>query len=152
MTRLRSAIGALTGVLPLLLASPGLSQIEAPPLVPPPPLESLPSPVRSPSTGSSFLSDPSPDELSTCVPRYGHTGCAARLYARLLCAVVGQTPMPEGLQQQLDGQYQRAAIDFRGITVAQVESAALRYYVPMLCPARSRQIQDLFAPLAEPAS
>ena len=85
------------------------------------------------------------------MPRYGNTGCAARLYARLLCSTVGLNPMPEGLQRQLDGQYERAAIDFRGISVAQVESAALRYYVPMLCPARSRQIQELFAPLAEPA-
>ena len=81
------------------------------------------------------------------MPSYGNTGCAARLYARLLCGVVGQVPMPEGLQQQLDGQYERSAINFQGITVEQVESAAVRYYVPMLCPNKSRQIQELFAPM-----
>ena len=158
MRRLRSAIWAAAGVLPLVLVAPGLSQVDAPPLPPPPPLEplsppdSLSRPDSPSSPGGQSQSGPSADELSSCVPRYGNTGCAARLYARLLCVVVGQNPMPQGLQQQLDGQYERAAIDFRGITVAQVESAALGYYVPMVCPARSRMIQELFAPLAEPTA
>jgi len=127
-------------MLPLLLIPPGLSQPGMPPVPPPPP-----------PAAPLLLADPTAEELSRCVPSYGHTGCAARLYARLLCDVVGLSVMPEGLQQQLDGQYERAAIDFRGITVQQVESAAVRYYVPMLCPSRSRQIQELFAPLADPA-
>lgn len=116
------------------------------------PPESLSPPESPPLPRGQLQTDSdSDDELSRCVPRYGNTGCAARLYARLLCDVVGQTPMPEGLQQQLDQQYERAAIDFRGITVAQVESTALQDYVPVLCPARSRQIQELFAPLVQPA-
>ena len=139
MRWLRSATWAAAGLLPLLSITPGVGQGNLPDLPPPPP-----------PLAPLLPSDPSPEELSRCVPSYGNTGCAARLYARLLCGVVGLSPMPEGLQQQLDGQYERAAIDFRGISVEQVESAAVRYYVPMLCPARSRQIQDLFAPLAQP--
>lgn len=150
MRTFRSAIAIAGGLLPLLWAGPGLSQIEALPQLPPPqllPPTEIPSPPGLPA-----LSDPSPVELASCVPRYGNTGCAARLYARLLCDVAGQAPMPDGLQQQLDGQYERAAINFSGITVEQVESAAVRYYVPMLCPAKAKQIQALFAPMAEPDS
>ena len=115
--------------------APGFSQLALPPSLPPlPPLQ---------------MADPSAAELSQCVPRFGNVGCAARLYARLLCNVVGQTASPAGLQQQLAGQYERAAIDFRGISVAEVESAALRDQVPLLCAARSQQIQQLFAPLPQ---
>jgi hypothetical protein len=139
---LRSAIAAAAGGLQLLLGPAGFSQQALPPL---PPL-STPAPA-----GDSPVPAPSAEELNSCVPRFGHTGCAARLYAQLLCAVVGQSPVPPGLQQQLDSQYERAAIDFRGISVGQVESAAVRYYVPMLCPDKSREIQELFTPLAPPA-
>ena len=139
MRRLRSAIWAVPGVLPLLVVLPVLSQISPPPLlVPPPPApltppESLSPPESPPLPRGQLQTDSdSDDELSRC-------------------DVVGQTPMPEGLQQQLDQQYERAAIDFRGITVAQVESTALQDYVPVLCPTRSRQIQELFAPLVQPA-
>jgi hypothetical protein len=48
------------------------------------------------------------------------------------------------LQQQLAEQYEQAAIDFRGISVEQVETAAVRYYSPMLCPDKSQQIRQLF--------
>ena len=79
-----------------------------------------------------------------CVSRYGHTGCAARLYAQLLCRTVGAPLELESLQAQLEEQYQQAAIDFTGITPEQVETAAVRYYSPMLCPERSTTIRQLF--------
>ncbi|MEY3749772.1 MAG: hypothetical protein RLZZ11_975 [Cyanobacteriota bacterium] len=97
-----------------------------------PPLPSLPQPV-----------DP---ELQSCVARFGHTGCAARLYAQLLCRAVGEGVGSEQLEQQLAEQYEQAAIDFRGITPEQVETAAVRYYSPMLCPEKSVQIRQLFNP------
>jgi hypothetical protein len=80
-----------------------------------------------------------------CVTRYGHTGCAARLYAQLLCDNVGGA-MPDTilLEQRLAEHYEQAAIDFRGITTQQVETAAVRYYAAMLCPAKSEQIRRLF--------
>ena len=92
-------------------------------------------------------------ELASCVTRFGHTGCAARLYARLLC----DTLRPQGagftsretldqIVQQLAEQYEQAAIDFMGITPEQVETAAVRYYTPMLCPEKSPQIRQLFNP------
>ena len=98
-----------------------------------PPLPSLPQPAVDP-------------ELQSCVARFGHTGCAARLYAQLLCRVVGDAAASEQLQQQLTEQYEQAAIDFSGITPEQVETAAVRYYSPMLCPEKSPQIRQLFNP------
>ena len=123
-------VAAMVGALALPLAAPAQGP-SAPPM------------LGVPSTDA--------DDLSSCVARYGNTGCAARLYARLLCEVVGQSPIPDGLQQRLDRDYEDAAIDFSGISAAQVESVAVRYYAPMLCPERSRQIQELFAQIAEPA-
>ena len=116
---------ALVGVLQSLQAAPVFSQ---PLPVPPPP------PV---ATGA----------LADCVPRFGHTGCAARLYAQLLCTAVGSSTPASELQLQLDQQYEQAAIDFRGITAAQIEKAAVGYYVPMLCPDKRIEIRELFAPL-----
>jgi hypothetical protein len=98
----------------------------------PPPLPSLPEAISP--------------ELQSCVSRFGHTGCAARLYARILCDSVGQIPSSEALEQQLAQQYEQAAIDFRGISPEQVETAAVRYYSPMLCPDKSEQIRQLFNP------
>ena len=96
----------------------------------PPPLPSLPD-----------------NPYASCVSRYGHTGCAARLYAQLLCDNVGRgMESPELLEQRLSEQYELAAIDFRGITPEQVETAAVRYYSPMLCPDQSERIQRLFNP------
>lgn len=97
-----------------------------------PPLPSLPSTVSP--------------ELRDCVTRFGHTGCAARLYARMLCNSVGQRSSTELMEQQLAEQYEQAGIEFRGITAEQVETAAVRYYAPMLCPAKSPQIRSLFNP------
>ena len=75
----------------------------------------------------------------------GHTGCAARLYAQVLCDNVGAAPPDTSLlEPRLAEHYEQAAIDFRGITPEQVETAAVRYYAPMLCPAKSELILRLF--------
>jgi hypothetical protein len=114
--------------------APALAQ-----LLEPPPLPLVPSVPVSP-------------ELASCVPRFGHTGCAARLYARLLCDTLlpqrGGFTSSETLaqmEQQLAEQYEQAAIDFKGISPEQVEIAAVRYYSPMLCPEKSPQIRQLFS-------
>jgi hypothetical protein len=110
------------------LESPALAQFLAPP-----PLPVVPEPVISP-------------ELEGCVRRFGHTGCAARLYAQLLCASMGTAEGElERMEAKLAEQYDQAAIDFRGITPEQVETAAVRYYAPMLCPEKSPKIRQLFA-------
>jgi hypothetical protein len=111
------------------LESPALAQFLALP-----PLPAVPEPVISP-------------ELEGCVRRFGHTGCAARLYAQLLCASLGTAEGElERMEAKLAEQYDQAAIDFRGITPEQVETAAVRYYAPMLCPEKSPKIRQLFAP------
>ena len=110
------------------LECPVLAQIPVPP-----PLPSVPETVISP-------------ELEGCVRRFGHTGCAARLYAQLLCASLGTAEGElERMEAKLAEQYDQAAIDFRGITPEQVETAAVRYYAPMLCPEKSPKIRQLFA-------
>lgn len=118
--------GSLLQRLILLLPccfQPALAQL-------PPPLPDLPGTISS--------------ELGTCVARYGNTGCAARLYARLLCDSVGRFTSSAEMELRLADQYEQAAIDFRGITPEQVETAAVRYYSPMLCPQKSPQIRRLF--------
>lgn len=117
----------LAGLWPLPLLAPALAQGL-------PPLPQLP-----PAPGLFGA-------LADCVPRYGHTGCAARLYARLLCDSLGSSTTPELMQAELEQQYEQAAIDFGGITAEQVETAAVRYYAPSLCPERSPQIRQLFDP------
>jgi hypothetical protein len=80
-----------------------------------------------------------------CVSRYGNTGCAALLYAQVLCDHIGtRTLDTTTLQERLAEHYEQAAIDFRGITAEQVETAAIRYYSPQLCPSKSEQIRRLF--------
>jgi hypothetical protein len=59
--------------------------------------------------------------------------------------VQGQAKL-QSMEVQLAEQYERAAIDFRGISPEQVETAAVRYYAPMLCPETSPQIRQLFNP------
>ncbi len=111
------------------LESPALAQVLAPP-----PLPAVPETVIRP-------------ELEGCVRGFGHTGCAARLYAQLLCASMGTAEGElERMEAKLAEQYEQAAIDFRGITPEQVETAAVRYYAPMLCPEKSPQIRQLFDP------
>jgi hypothetical protein len=82
-------------------------------------------------------------ELGRCVATLGQVGCAARLYAQLLCDNIGlQTPLSQ-LHQSLQTSFEQAAIDFQGITPASIETAAVRYYTPQLCPLKSGQIIEL---------
>jgi hypothetical protein len=99
----------------------------------------LPPPLPPWSTG---------ETVQDCVARFGNRGCAARLYGQLLCqaVAVGYTTPARTLQVQLERDYQQAAIDFTGITAAQIEHLALSRHVPVLCPAATPRIRDLFAP------
>ena len=107
----------------ILALAPAVRAQPQPPLLPELPAEVLPSP---------------------CVTRYGHTGCAARLYAQLLCNSVGASVDWSALQSSLAEAFEQERLDFRGISAEQVETAAVRYYSPMLCPAHSDRIQQLF--------
>ncbi len=118
--------GLLLSVLALLsLGLPPAWGQPAPALAPPPPL---------------------PPPASPCVSRYGETGCGARLYAQLLCESIGRPlPVPT-LQQQLQAQFEQAGLRFVGVTVEQVQGAAVRYYAPQLCPAQAGSLRELFYP------
>lgn len=100
-----------------------------------------PPPLATPLPGT---------DLRSCVALHGDLGCAARLYAELLCRVVGAPPPGQTLEPLLARQYALAAIDFSGLTAEAVESAAVSEQVPLICPARSPEIQALFAPLMSP--
>ena len=105
------------------------------------PVGAQPLPPPSPS-------GPAGDHAQDCVARFGNRGCAARLYGQLLCQAVGMghvTPA-RTLQLQLELDYRQAGIDFTGITAAQIEDLALARHVPLLCPATTPRIRDLFAP------
>lgn len=110
-------LGWILALLPAVRSQP------QPPLLPDLPVDALPS---------------------ACVTRYGQTGCAARLYAQLLCNSVGASVDWPALQSSLAEAFERERLDFRGISPEQVETAAVRYYSPMLCPANSDRIQQLF--------
>ena len=115
----------------LLVAAPippGLAQLPPPPPPPPPSTD-------APATES---------DLTGCVASYGNTGCAARLYAQLLCNSIDTRFNGSQLANQLDLQYAQAGIDFSGISPEQVERAAVRYYAPMLCPTKSERIRAVF--------
>lgn len=84
-----------------------------------------------------------PPPVSTCVARYGHTGCAARLYAEVLCEIVGQRADLYRVHSQLQRRYSEEQINFIGVATEQVETTAVRYYVPQLCPPKKQQIWDL---------
>lgn len=127
---LQSLLGAALLMPPLV---PGRGWAQLPPPVPPPPPP--PSPLAAPAAEA---------DLAGCVASYGNTGCAARLYAQLLCDSIGTRFNGGQLTTQLDQQYAQAGIDFSGISPEQVERAAVRYYAPMLCPAKSGQIRELF--------
>ena len=126
----------VTGGALILQLAPARSQL-LPPAPPPPPAPAL------------DLADPAAEEINLCVPRFGNSGCAARLYAGLLCAAVGEGASPQELQQRLEQQYAQAGIDFRGISASQIEAMAVKDEAPRLCPQKSRQIQELFSSLAE---
>jgi hypothetical protein len=86
---------------------------------------------------------PNSVDLGRCVANLGQVGCAARLYAQLLCDNIGlQTPLSQ-LHQSLQSSFEQAAIDFQGITPASIETAAVRYYTPQVCPLKSEKIIDL---------
>lgn len=125
--RLRSQLlrAALLVAAPI---APGLAQLPPPP--PPPP----------PSTDAPAMES----DLTGCVASYGNTGCAARLYAQLLCNSIDTRFNGSQLANQLDQQYAQAGIDFSGISPEQVERAAVRYYAPMLCPTKSERIRAVF--------
>ena len=120
---LRLLVGAGLLLEPLLAAG---ARAQLPPPPPPPP------PV---------VAEP---DLGGCVASYGNTGCAARLYAQLLCDSIGTRFNGSQLTNQLDQQYAQAGIDFSGITAEQVERAAVRHYAPMLCPSKSERIRAVF--------
>jgi hypothetical protein len=89
------------------------------------------------------LPEASPAE---CTLRYGHLGCAAKLYAHFLCSSAeGGLNEERGMEQALADQFEQAAIRFSGISAEQVEQAAVRYYVPLVCPEKQKQILDLFS-------
>ena len=90
------------------------------------------------------LLPPLQQSLESCVPSYGDGGCAARLYAQLLCDSVGQATPVRELEGRLQTQYERAGINFLGLTPEVVESTAVLTYVPDLCPQQRAQIQKLF--------
>jgi hypothetical protein len=87
-----------------------------------------------------------PPPVSVCVRRYGHTGCAAKLYAELLCQIVGQPSDLYREQRLLQQRYSEEQLDFSGMTAAQVETAAVRYYVPQLCPQKKEQVWGVLGP------
>lgn len=87
-----------------------------------------------------------PPPVSECVRRFGSTGCAARLYAQLLCEIVGSNVDLKPLGAQLQQRFGEEQINFSGISVEQVEVAAVRYYAPQLCPAKARQIWRVMVP------
>ena len=125
-------------------ASPPLAPWPSPRVVPPPPpvLPELLAP--GPPQASSFA-------LGRCVANLGQVGCAARLYAQLLCDNIGlQTPLNQ-LHQRLQLSFEQAAIDFQGITPPSIEMAAVRYYAPQLCPQKSEKILDLMQRQSPPS-
>ena len=110
-----------------------------------------PPPVALPELPSPFTPDEA-EGVKVCVPRFGNAGCAAHLYAQLLCAVVGETSSILDLKAQLDRQFSEAGIDFQGLSPAQIESEALQDQVPSICPGKGRQILELFSTLNPPGS
>jgi len=120
---LRLLLGAGLLLEPLLVAG-ARAQLPPPP-PPPPPAAAEP-------------------DLGGCVASYGNTGCAARLYAQLLCDSIDTRFNGGQLANQLDQHYAQAGIDFSGISPEQVERAAVRYYAPMLCPTKSERIRAVF--------
>jgi len=127
-SRLRSQLLRAAALLVAAPIAPGLAQLPPPPPPPPPSSE-------APATDA---------DLGGCVASYGNTGCAARLYAQLLCASIDTRFNGSQLANQLDLQYAQAGIDFSGISPEQVERAAVRYYAPMLCPTKGERIRALF--------
>lgn len=125
-------------------ASPLMAPWPSPLVVPPPPplLPELLAP--GPAQASNFA-------LGRCVANLGQVGCAARLYAQLLCDNIGQQTPLNQLHQSLQSSFEQAAIDFQGITPPSIETAAVRYYAPQLCPLKSEKILDLMQRQSPPS-
>ena len=105
-----------------------------------PPLALLQLLLALPSQAQPLL----PAVPGACVSRYGNSGCAANLYAQLLCDTVGSVTSMQQLEPRLQRAFEQAGINFAGLTAEAIQSAAVDYYTPMLCPPKSRQIQELF--------
>ena len=80
----------------------------------------------------------------SCLAQDAPSGCAARIYAELLCAHFDRPGQMQALQQQLAQRLERADLDLAGVTPEEVETLAVRTYTPLLCPQRSEQIRRLF--------
>jgi hypothetical protein len=85
-----------------------------------------------------------PVSAQTCLERYGQTGCAARLYAEMLCAHFDRPDVMRNRESQLADRFEEAGLDLAGISASEVETAAVGYYTPMLCPQKSGAIRRLF--------
>ena len=82
-------------------------------------------------------------EMSSCTSRFGHTGCSARIYAKLICRTIGASlASSEGFKMAKS--FDAAGVNFRGITSDEIETAAIRYYMPIICPTRSDMARELF--------
>ena len=138
--------------LPAPLATPLGVQSSAPMEAQLPPSLSVPPPPPVlPELMLPRQPEPRPIDLARCVANLGQVGCAARLYAQLLCDNIGlQTPLNQ-LHQNLQSSFEQAAIDFQGITPSSIETAAVRYYTPQLCPLKSEKIIDLMQRQSPPS-
>ena len=137
--------------LPAPLAAPLGAQSSAPMAAQLPPSLLVPPPPVLPELMLPRQPEPRPMELGRCVASLGQVGCAARLYAQLLCDNIGlQTPLNQ-LHQNLQSSFEQAAIDFQGITPSSIETAAVRYYTPQLCPLKSEKIIDLMQRQSPPS-
>ena len=138
--------------LPAPLATPLGVQSSAPMEAQLPPSLSVPPPPPVlPELMLPRQPEPRPIDLARCVANLGQVGCAAKLYAQLLCDNIGlQTPLNQ-LHQNLQSSFEQAAIDFQGITPSSIETAAVRYYTPQLCPLKSEKIIDLMQRQSPPS-
>jgi hypothetical protein len=137
MSRWTWRSAAVLMLTPLLLD--GAVRAQWPPaLSPPPAVPAAPAVLEEP--------------LAECVPRQGDAGCAARLYAQVLCALVGRGPERAVARWQtwLQRRYEQAGIRFEGLTAEQIEQRALEEQVPQLCPASTEAIRSLFSTPAPP--
>lgn len=120
--------------------STSASRAQLPPGLPPPPQLPQPPAAASPS-------QPDAAAMQRCVPRYGPSGCAARVYAELLCSLgdQGQPQAVQAGQRWLARSYEQAGLSFSGLSPAQIEQQAVEEQVPQLCPDSSDAIRRLFS-------
>lgn len=125
----------LASLLLLATAAAGRAQrAQLPAALPPPPVVERPLPAAS--TG-----------LQRCVPRYGASGCAARLYAELLCSLgdQGEAQAVQAGQRWLAQRYEQAGLGPSDLSPAQIEQLAVEEQVPQLCPDSSDALRRLFS-------